>query len=175
MSHDEDPARAADALCTQCGICCDGTLYGSVVVAAHEVPRLQRIGLPILIEQGAATMRQPCAALRGLSCSVYADRPTTCGDYQCSLRRGVAAGASLPSARQQVARMHELLATIRAGFECAPGDSIWERILAFETPATAEAEHAAAARMAPAIAAVGELLQLARAAFEPRFAGAGRR
>lgn len=167
---------AADALCTQCGICCDGTLYGSVVIAFTEVPRLERIHLPILSHEGnASTMSQPCSALRGFSCAVYAERPCSCREYACSLRKSVAAGEPLEIARKKIARMHELLATIRSGFGCPPGESIWERILAFDTPATPEAEQSAAQRMAPAIAAVGELLQLARAVFEPRFAGAGRR
>lgn len=164
----------ADALCTQCGICCDGTLYGSVRIAEPEVARLQRVGLTV-VQNGEASMRQPCSALHDCLCSVYADRPSTCADYGCALRKSVSAGEPLQQAQANVTRMHQLLAVIREGFGCAPSDSIWEQILALDTPATPEAEAAALLQHGAAIEAVGELLQLARAAFEPLFAGAGRR
>lgn len=171
---------SADSLCLSCGICCDGTLYGSVVLEPAERERVERVGLRVLVsvrqgQEPELTMPQPCSALRGVLCSVYEDRPASCARYECSLRRGVAAGAPLAEALVTVGRMHELLAIIRAGFECEPGASIWERILAMESPTTPAEEQAAARRYGPAIEAVGELLGLGRSAFEPRFAGGGRR
>ncbi len=157
----------------QCGLCCDGTLYGSVRIVAAEVPRLQRLGLPI-VQQEEPSMRQPCNALRGCLCTLYAERPSTCAEYECAVRKSVAAGAPLDVAQTQIARMQQLLATIRSGFGCAPTDSIWEHILTLESPATAEAERAALQQHGAALEAIGELLQLARV-FEPRFAGAGQR
>ena len=166
-----------DTLCLSCGICCNGTLYGSVVIEPTERERVERVGLRVLASDGGTelTMRQPCTALRGVLCSVYEDRPASCARYECSLRKSVAAGGSLPEARATIERMHALLAIVRAGFECEPGASIWERILNLESPTTAEEEQAAAVRYGPAIEAVGELLVLGRAAFEPRFAGGGSR
>jgi hypothetical protein len=83
--------------------------------------------------------------------------------------------SSLADARAKVARMHALLTTIRAAFDCPPSTSIWERILALEEPTTAEAKAVAVRDYGAAIDAVSELLELGRSSFEPRFAGGGSR
>jgi len=166
----------ANALCTQCGLCCDGTFYGSVVIESGEQPRLERVGLRLVQDDGAAVMRQPCSALRGCLCAVYEERPTACAGYECSLRKKLAAdGCSKDDALATVMKMRELLATVRTGFDCPESMSIWERILAMEEPTTPEEAAAAAEKYGEAIRAVGELLALGRAAFEPRFAGGGSR
>ncbi|GAC1523130.1 MAG: hypothetical protein NVS3B10_23190 [Polyangiales bacterium] len=171
-------AAEADALCTQCGLCCDGTFYGSVVIAHGESSRLERVGLRIVRDdQGSAmTMPQPCSALRGCLCAVYEERPTACAAYQCSLRKAVVAGQRrLEEAIANVTTMRELLATIRGAVACPETTSIWARILGMEEPKTAEEAALASAKYGEAIRAVGELLALGRAAFEPRFAGGGTR
>lgn len=166
----------ADALCLDCGLCCDGTFYGSVVVAQDEKARLGRVGLAVIQHDGALAMPQPCSALRGCLCNVYADRPGACAAYECLLRKRVDAGERTPGhARTAIASMRELLVTIRAGFEVPDGVSIWESILALEEPTTAEGAAEAARRYGPAIDAVGALLALGREEFEPRFAGGGSR
>jgi len=165
-----------DALCTDCGLCCDGTFYGSVVVAAAETDRLARVGLRVLQNVGGGTMAQPCTALRGCLCDVYADRPSSCAAYECQLRKRVNAGdCSLEEARSKIAAMRGLLATIREGFEIPEAGSIWEKILTLEEPTSPEAAALAVVRYGAAIQAVGALLELGRAAFEPRFAGGGTR
>ena len=166
----------ANALCMQCGLCCDGTFYGSVVVAEGERPHLERVGLRVVQENGATSMPQPCSALRGCLCAVYEERPTACAAYECLLRKKVSAGErTMDEAIATVAQMRALLAAIRAAFECPESMSIWERILAMEEPTTAEEAAAASRKYAGAIHAVGELLALGRAEFEPRFAGGGSR
>jgi Fe-S-cluster containining protein len=166
----------ANALCMQCGLCCDGTFYGSVVVAENERARLEHVGLRIVQGDGATAMPQPCSALRGCLCAVYEERPTSCAAYECLLRKDVSAGArSMDEAIAAVTQMRELLTTIRTAFECPPPMSIWERILAMEEPKTPEDAAVASRKYAGAIAAVGELLALGRARFEPRFAGGGSR
>jgi uncharacterized protein len=164
-----------------CGLCCDGTFYGSVVVAGDERERLGRIGLRVIQHErtsgtsGTLSMPQPCAALRGCLCAVYGDRPGACAAYECLLRKSVASGAqSLDDARAKVAEMRRLLATIREGFDCPPETSIWEKILSLEEP-TPEGAAVAARHYASAIDAVGALLELGREHFEPRFAGGGAR
>jgi len=160
----------------QCGLCCDGTFFGSVVVAESERPRLDRVGLRIVDQDGSPSMPQPCGALRGCLCAAYADRPTACAEYQCSLRKAVSAGEkSLEAALADVAKMHSLLTTIREAFDCPPSTSIWERILALEEPTTAEGRDVAVRDYAGAIDAVSRLLELGRSTFEPRFAGGGSR
>ncbi|MDB5212612.1 MAG: hypothetical protein JWO86_539 [Myxococcaceae bacterium] len=166
----------ANALCMQCGLCCDGTFYGSVVVADGEKARLERVGLRVVQADGATAMPQPCSALRGCLCAVYEERPSACAAYECTLRKRVSAGErTMDDATAKVTQMRALLASIRTGFECPESMSIWERILAMEEPQTAEGAAAAARKYAVAINAVGELLALGRAEFEPRFAGGGSR
>src|SRR5262245_22448053 len=65
-------------LCKECGLCCDGTFYGTVAVAEAERERALRVGLRVVDEDGALRMPQPCSALRGHLCAVYEDRPSAC-------------------------------------------------------------------------------------------------
>lgn len=160
----------------QCGLCCDGTFYGSVVVREDERPRLERVGLRIVHGDGATTMPQPCSALRGCLCAVYEERPTACAAYECLLRKNVSIGArGMGEAIAVVTQMRGLLASIRTAFECPASMSIWARILAMEEPKTPEDAALASRKYAGAIAAVGALLALGRAELEPRFAGGGSR
>lgn len=168
--------RDADDLCTECGLCCDGTFFGSVLVATTERERLERVGLRIVDADGARSMAQPCSALRGCLCAVYRDRPTACVQYQCLLRKRVVAGeVPLADARTTVAHMRALLATIRKAFALPGTTSIWEAILALEEPEMFEGDDDAAYVYAAGIDAVAELLRLGRASFEPAFAGGGGR
>jgi Fe-S-cluster containining protein len=160
-----------------CGLCCDGTLFGSVVVAAEEREKLGRIGLRIVDRDGALQMSQGCSALRGCLCSVYADRPGACVRYECEQRKSVIAGTtSEGQARGNVARMRTLLATIREAFDLPATTSVWEAILALEASVSYEQATAAARKKYDTgIDAVTELLTLGRTAFEPAFAGGGGR
>ena len=166
----------SDSLCTQCGLCCDGTFFGSVVVVPDEVAQLARVGLPVVHRDGTPALPQPCVALRGCLCSVYVDRPAACARYECELRKKVSAGErDLETALGHVQTMRALLATIRAAFDCPEETSIWERIMALEEPDSAEGAALALRDYGNAIDAVGALLALGRAEFEPRFAGGGSR
>jgi hypothetical protein len=172
MADPQTPSSAADRVCMRCALCCDGTLFGSVVVADAERERLGRVGLRVVQTDRGATLEQPCSALRGTHCGVYAERPSACARYACLLRRGVEARLiGEDDALAKVARMHALVATLREAFEAPAGSSLWARIMALEEPEGADAAREAAARYADAIAAVGELLELARRSFEPKFSG----
>lgn len=166
----------ADSLCLDCGLCCDGTFFGSVLVAPEETERLGRVRLVVVEQEGVPSLAQPCTALRGCLCDAYAERPRACASYECHLRRDVAAGArTLAEGRAEVNAVRQLLGVIRADFAIAEGASIWEAILSLEEPQTAEAEALATERYARAIDAVGALLERVRSTFEPKFAGGGAR
>jgi Fe-S-cluster containining protein len=172
----ESAESAADGLCMSCGLCCDGTFFGSVVVAKVEREKLDRVGLRIVEHDGALSMPQRCSALRGCLCAVYDDRPNACVQYECSLRKSVISGStSVDHARANISRMRVLLGTIREAFDVPATTSIWEAILALEEPMTAEESTNAAREYAAGIDAVTELLKLGRDEFEPQFAGGGRR
>lgn len=160
----------------ECGLCCDGTFFGSVVVAEDERDRLRRVGLRVVDGDGGPVMPQRCSALRGSVCSAYADRPKACRHYECSLRESVLAGAtSEEAARASLARMRLLLATIRRAFDLVEGTSIWEAIVMISEPASFDPMSPAGQKLDKGIKAVSELVELARAVFEPAFAGGGRR
>jgi len=159
----------ASDLCTACALCCDGTLFGSVKVEDEDRPHLR---LPLV--DGA--LAQPCAALVDRRCSVYAERPASCARYACELLKQVEAGVvRVAEARDRVDRMRARLAVARASFGTPADASIWQVIAALEAPKTAREEDAWARRHADGIAALGEVIAIARDVFEPDFAGGRRR
>lgn len=168
--------QTADELCMECGLCCDGTFFGSVVVADDERDRLRRVGLRVVDGDGGPSMPQRCSALHGSVCSAYPDRPNACREYECSLRESFLAGSIREeAARASLARMQALLMTIRRVFDLPEGTSIWEAIVQISEPASFDPLSPEGQRLDRGIEAVSELLELARAVFEPGFAGGGRR
>ena len=83
-----------DKLCTRCGLCCDGSLFADVELAgAAEAAGLEVMGLEIEEDDAdGALLMQPCAALQGKRCGIYAHRPECCRTFECRLlqdaRRG---------------------------------------------------------------------------------------
>ncbi|MBL6764765.1 MAG: YkgJ family cysteine cluster protein [Verrucomicrobiae bacterium] len=75
-----------DALCTRCGLCCDGTLFTSVVCATGtEARRVEAAGLSLNFIEGVGAFTQPCSRLKDTRCTFYADRPTRCRKFECEL------------------------------------------------------------------------------------------
>jgi uncharacterized protein len=100
-----------ESLCTACGLCCDGTLFGSVRLAPGEAAR---IGLPVLGE----LLPQPCAALEGARCAIYAARPAGCRAFDCLLLHALRDGeVGLDEALQTVAEARRRVAASRSGAE----------------------------------------------------------
>ena len=108
-----------DTLCTRCGLCCDGTLFGDVeLTGPAEAARLELLGLDVDSDDAdTELLALPCAGLRGTRCGVYAVRPRCCRTFECRLlqeaRRGdvdvaVAVGR-IADAREQVGRVKRLL------------------------------------------------------------------
>lgn len=159
----------------ECGLCCDGTFFGSVVVADDERERLRRVGLRVVEGDGGPSMPQRCSALRGSVCSAYPDRPKACRDYECSLRESFLAGStSEEAARACLTRMHVLLTTIRRAFDLAEGTSLWDVIVLISEPSSVDPRSPGGQSLDRGIEAVSELLELARVVFEPAFLGGGR-
>lgn len=180
MDDDRARARLGEALCLQCGLCCDGTLFGSVVVEEGERERLGRARLRIVEADGRPAMPQPCTALKDCRCEAYADRPNACRRYSCTLLERLLAGEVGEGAAQaSVLRMRVLLATVRGSLDLPETASLWQAILALEEPGASDPRSdptsRARRRIDEGIAAAGELIELARAVFEPKFAGGGAR
>jgi hypothetical protein len=88
-----DPARAVEALCPACALCCDGALFRDVELqAGDDAGELRRLGLPLASRGGTTRLRQPCAALEGCRCRLYEQRPGLCRQFDCALLKAVQAG-----------------------------------------------------------------------------------
>ena len=115
-----------DTLCTRCGLCCDGTLFADVeLVGEAEAKRLEIMGLEVEENDiGAGLLSQPCAALKGRRCAIYAHRPRCCRTFECQLLQDAQRGAVpveravelIGEAQRLTQRVRELLA------QCSEGD-----------------------------------------------------
>jgi len=120
MDRPAEPSLT-DTLCTRCGLCCDGTLFADVELAGTEVTRLEILGARI-DSDGAdgAHMLQPCAALCGTRCSIYAHRPRSCRSFECGLLQRARSGAvsvdralgDITGALERIGRIRALLAKL---------------------------------------------------------------
>ena len=86
-----------------------------------EAAVLEALGLGIDdADPAGALLSQPCRALRGRRCRIYADRPECCRTFECRLLRQVRCGAvgvgrageRIAEARTRIGRVSELLARL---------------------------------------------------------------
>ena len=106
-----------DALCTKCGLCCNGTLFADVeLVGQAEVARLEVMGIEVEDEhRNMGLLSQPCAALRGTRCGIYAHRPQCCRVFECHLLQNAQRGAvTVERALEQIADAREQIRQVRA-------------------------------------------------------------
>lgn len=112
-----------DTLCTQCGLCCDGTLFGDVELGGRrEASRLEALGLDVDSDDAdVELLALPCAGLRGTRCGVYPHRPQCCRTFECRLLQQAQRGeVTAADALSQVAAAKTLVARVRtllAGLE----------------------------------------------------------
>ncbi|RKH62799.1 YkgJ family cysteine cluster protein [Corallococcus aberystwythensis] len=101
-------SSALSTLCLHCGMCCDGTLFTQVPLQPAEAEALRQRGLSLTVkEDGAVVLPQRCAALKGLCCTVYEERPEACRRYRCQLFNALAEGeVSLEEAKGVVDAAH---------------------------------------------------------------------
>lgn len=96
-----------DTLCTRCGLCCDGSWFADVeLVGQAEATRLEIMGLDIEDDDAdGGLLLQPCAALQGRRCGIYAHRPKCCRTFECKVLRDVRRGAmNVERAREHIAQ-----------------------------------------------------------------------
>lgn len=106
---------ALTSLCQACGLCCDGSLFGRVPLAAEEVAPARRNRLRVVAS--AKSFEQSCTALAasraGRSCAIYAERPEACLRFTCLLyERHVREGGPLEPRLVAVRRVRELLCVL---------------------------------------------------------------
>jgi Fe-S-cluster containining protein len=106
-----------DTLCTNCGLCCDGTLFADVeLVGQTEVALLKIMGMATENEgRNTGLLSQPCAALRGTRCGIYSHRPKCCRVFECHLLQNAQRGAvTVERAMEQIADVRQLIRQVRA-------------------------------------------------------------
>ena len=101
-------------------MCCDGSLFADVELAGRaEATRLEVMGLEIEDDDtNGALLLQPCRALQGKRCGIYAHRPECCRTFECrvlqDVRRGTAgverAGEQVAEALKRIGRVREQMA-----------------------------------------------------------------
>ena len=102
-------SSVVEQLCLSCGLCCNGVIFADVRLQPGDDPEaLRGLGVPLKPirgkdgADGCQKFTQPCAAFNG-SCTVYAQRPAHCRDFECALLKSVAKGLE-PAAAQQIIR-----------------------------------------------------------------------
>lgn len=84
---------AAAQLCPQCGLCCNGVLFGDVELQRGDTAAtLASNGLNIFRKGRKQAFAQPCACLAGGLCRIYVERPRQCRAFECAQLRRVDAG-----------------------------------------------------------------------------------
>ena len=98
-------------MCRHCALCCSGVLFRDVELRPGDDPtKLKALGLPLSPKRAAPSGRrpqkfpQPCAALAGCDCHIYAGRPVRCREFECALLKSVSAGETKTSVALQVIR-----------------------------------------------------------------------
>ena len=97
-------------------MCCDGVLFYGVKLQASDSSRaLRALGLKVKRKYGHEQSLQPCPAHQNCSCSIYADRPQRCRDFECLQLAGVArAELSEPQALENILRARTLVDRVEA-------------------------------------------------------------
>ena len=105
-----------DTLCTRCGLCCDGSLFADVELeSAVEISSLEILGLDVEEGDGkAGLLSQPCRALVGRRCGIYAHRPKCCRTFECALLQNVRTGAvTVAQAHSHIAQAFSAIRRVR--------------------------------------------------------------
>jgi len=157
-----------DTLCTRCGLCCDGSLFADVELAGRaEAATLEAMGLEIEDDDtNGALLLQPCRALQGKRCGIYAHRPECCRMFECRLlqevRRGTAgverAGAKIAEALKRIGRVREQMAHLGQRDGCLPLTESCAEALAKDAHADPEVNRERA-ELEAAMSAVEELIR----------------
>lgn len=101
---------SSELLCTQCGICCDGTLFSRVPLTPAEAATLTSVGIEVKQRKNKQwALPLGCEALSGCRCTIYESRPGSCRAFKCTLLLALERGETdLPGAMEIVARAKEL-------------------------------------------------------------------
>jgi uncharacterized protein len=113
-------ADALSALCVECGLCCDGSLFRFLPLGEDPPGAYAALGLPVVLQSGQPAMPLPCGRLEGRCCAVYAERPGGCRRFRCHALHRVSEGTLAPAAALAAVReAQRRIAALRAAW---PGE-----------------------------------------------------
>lgn len=120
-----DPEPNFSDICTACGLCCDGTLFGHALLEPDEIDAAVASGFTLKEFAGTPGFSQPCRQLCGTRCGIYADRPKVCRNYRCVMLNRINAGmVKVDDALRHVTQVRAAVADLNS--ELLPGESIGE-------------------------------------------------
>lgn len=134
-------------------MCCDGTLFHSVVLQPTDSRRtLISLGLTLKRKPGLTTFRQPCSAHKNNQCGIYENRPQRCRLFNCQQLLRVASGKITQSVAQETIastrqKINQVVEKIERLSETNPNQGLAQRFsvaLANTTPSPERAELEAA-------------------------------
>ena len=101
--------RDANALCLECGLCCNGVIFADVQLQSGDnATRLLALGLAFAKSRKSPIVNrkfsQPCTAFASCKCNIYSERPTYCRQFECLLLKSVKAGETKTSEARRVVR-----------------------------------------------------------------------
>lgn len=105
---------AVEQLCPQCGLCCNGVLFGDVELQRGDSAHmLAAHGIGLFKKGRKRAFEQPCACFDGKLCAIYQDRPGRCRSFECGQIQRVNAGRlSLAAAERNVRSTQRLAAEV---------------------------------------------------------------
>jgi Fe-S-cluster containining protein len=107
--------QTLSALCVECGLCCDGSLFRFLPLEPDELSTCAALGLQVVKQSGRDAMPLPCPKLKDRCCTVYAQRPQGCRNYGCHTLHRLNTGALSPREALDVVReAQRRLAELRA-------------------------------------------------------------
>jgi uncharacterized protein len=112
--------EAVAQLCPQCGLCCNGVIFGDVELQrGDDAQGLAAAGIKLIPKGRKKAFDQPCACFDGKLCQIYADRPKRCRTFNCRQIQLVQAGkltviAAEKNIREAKRRADEVLRLVRA-------------------------------------------------------------
>ena len=130
-------------------MCCDGTLFHSVVLQPTDSPRtLSSLGLKLKRKPGLITFRQPCSAHQNNQCTIYENRPQRCRLFNCQQLLRVAKGEITQSVAQETIsstrkKINHVVERIERLTETNPNQGLTQRFsvaLANTSPSSERAE-----------------------------------
>lgn len=86
-------AEAIAKLCPQCGLCCNGVIFGDVELQRGDDKKaLAAAGVEFFRKGRKTAFDQPCACLQQGLCTIYENRPQRCAAFDCGLLKRVQRG-----------------------------------------------------------------------------------